>query len=205
MTAFGDFSGDVAELDIEITSGGMFDSGSPMPTQVTDGSMTLTFENCNDGMVEYNIPSIGRAGSIPIQRIGLDSVPICEVAKSGGQSDTEAFLPPNSTELANLCDQAGGTNWEFDWPDVEGANLYAVQVFSPDNPLGPNNERPDRGFEELTQESFLRKPIVDQIENSRRLGWQWRFKPLLGVHKLAREWSEVFTFDVRPEADPCLD
>ena len=78
LTAFGDYSGDTAVLDIEITEGGVFNSATPAVTQHADGTITVTFTNCNSGSIEYEIDSLSLTGTVPIQRIALDNVPICE-------------------------------------------------------------------------------------------------------------------------------
>jgi hypothetical protein len=78
LTAYGIYDGAQAELQIEISSGGVFDAGEPEPTTVPGGSILLQFENCNSGTVAYDIPSIGRNGVVPIERIALDNVPHCE-------------------------------------------------------------------------------------------------------------------------------
>jgi endonuclease I len=81
ITAFGRINGNQAILNIEMTSGGLFDT----PTEIqrtdppgSDGTITLTFDDCNSGTVEYDIPSIERQGIVPIQRIATDNVVICE-------------------------------------------------------------------------------------------------------------------------------
>jgi len=78
LTALGAFAGNKAVLDIEMTQGGVFNSAEPIPTQGPDGSITLEFSSCSAGTVTYDIPSIGRQGVIPIERITLDNVPACE-------------------------------------------------------------------------------------------------------------------------------
>jgi len=78
MTAQGIYDGAQAEMEIRVFGGGVFDSGSPQPDSAVDGSILLQFENCNSGTVTYDIPSIGRTGVIPIERIALDNVPHCE-------------------------------------------------------------------------------------------------------------------------------
>lgn len=78
VTAFGDYSGDTATLDIEFTQGGVFNSGDPAPTQEPYGTMTIEFANCSEGEVTYNIPSVGVAGSVPITRVANDNVALCE-------------------------------------------------------------------------------------------------------------------------------
>ena len=44
-----------------------------------DGSIKLTFDDCNAGTVEYNIPSIGREGSVPIERVAKDNIVLSEI------------------------------------------------------------------------------------------------------------------------------
>lgn len=78
MTALGPYSDNQAVLDIYQAEGGLFDMSSPVPVQTIDGTVIVEFSDCNSGIVTYDIPSIGREGVIPIQRIVLDNVPICE-------------------------------------------------------------------------------------------------------------------------------
>ena len=78
ITAFGPYSGNLADLDIEITRGGVFNSNSPQPNQVLDGTISVQFDDCKTGEVTYDIPSINRQGVIPIQRVALDNVALCE-------------------------------------------------------------------------------------------------------------------------------
>lgn len=85
LTAFGSYSGGLAELEIEITSGGVFDSTEPVVTQISGGSIVLQFDNCMTGSVTYDIPSINRQGVVPIQRIALDNVANCQLLNGGTQ------------------------------------------------------------------------------------------------------------------------
>ena len=78
LTAQGAFAGNEAVLDITITSGGIFDSGAPVLDKTPDGTMVVTFTGCNQGTVSYDIPSIGRQGVVPIQRVVPDNVALCE-------------------------------------------------------------------------------------------------------------------------------
>jgi hypothetical protein len=79
MTAQGTYSGGFADLQITVTEGGVFDAGEPLPVHRPDGSVLLEFENCSKGTATYDIPSIGRQGVIPIQRVVPDNVPHCEM------------------------------------------------------------------------------------------------------------------------------
>lgn len=81
LTAQGTYTAGEAVMDLAITSGGVFD----YPSEVSrtdppgsDGTVTLTFDDCYSGTIEYNIPSIDRQGTVPIQRIVMDNVPLCE-------------------------------------------------------------------------------------------------------------------------------
>ena len=56
----------------------MFDSAEPEPEQTPDGTMTIHFSGCKAGTVVYNIPSVNRQGVVPIERIALDNVALCE-------------------------------------------------------------------------------------------------------------------------------
>jgi hypothetical protein len=85
LTAVGPIEGLGAVMDIELTSGGIFDAA----TEITrtdppgsDGTLTLTFSSCNSGTIEYDIPSINRQGIVPIQRVATDNVVICEALSS---------------------------------------------------------------------------------------------------------------------------
>ena len=48
----------------------------------SDGTIILTFENCNSATVEYDITSIDRQGVIPIQRVADDNIVVCEALNS---------------------------------------------------------------------------------------------------------------------------
>jgi len=80
LTAVGPVTDNQAVLNISISSGGLFDTTTET-TEVTDGTLTLTFNDCSSGTVMYDIPSIDRQGSVPIQRVAGDNVALCEVLK----------------------------------------------------------------------------------------------------------------------------
>jgi hypothetical protein len=79
LTAQGPYSGDTAMLKVYVSSGGVFDSAVPaVGPAVQDGTMQVRFSGCNAGVISYDIPSVGLAGEVPIERIVLDSVALCE-------------------------------------------------------------------------------------------------------------------------------
>ena len=89
LTAQGPYDGQVAELTIYVTTGGVFDSAQPQATtdQAGDGSMVIEFRDCESGLVSYNITSLGISGSIPIQRTAKDNVALCEALSVSGAGD----------------------------------------------------------------------------------------------------------------------
>jgi len=80
LTAQGPYAGDTASLTLFVTEGGVFDASEPpASTDLSgDGTMTLEFSDCANAIVTYEITSLDVAGEIPIQRITLDNVPLCQ-------------------------------------------------------------------------------------------------------------------------------
>ena len=88
ITAVGPITGNQAVLNIDITSGGIFDAQSEVDHTEppgADGTITLTFEDCNSALVAYDITSINRQGSVPIQRVANDNIELCEALNAGSQ------------------------------------------------------------------------------------------------------------------------
>lgn len=80
MTAGGVIDNDKAIMDIEFTSGGIFDTASVIQRTDppgSDGTMELKFENCNTGTITYDITTIGAQATVPIQRVAADNVALC--------------------------------------------------------------------------------------------------------------------------------
>jgi hypothetical protein len=81
LTAVGPIDGNKSVMEIEMTSGGLFDAASIIERTDppgSDGTIVLTFDSCNSGTVEYDIPSINQQGLIPITRVAADNIVICE-------------------------------------------------------------------------------------------------------------------------------
>jgi PKD repeat protein len=83
LTASGPYTGDTATLDVFLTSGGVFDSAEPpaITDQEPIGTVTIKWTGCNAAVATYNIPSLGLMGDIPIERIVLSNVPLCEAGQ----------------------------------------------------------------------------------------------------------------------------
>ena len=81
LTAVGPIVGNQVFMEIEMTSGGLFDTATLIDhtdPPGSDGTIILSFDNCNSGTVEYDIPSINRFGTVPIRRVAGDNVTLCE-------------------------------------------------------------------------------------------------------------------------------
>mgnify|MGYP003396979078 FL=1 len=81
LTAQGSYVGDTANLTIFVTEGGVFDAAVPAATTdpAGDGTMTIEFADCENGLASYEIASLGISGEIPIQRIVQDNVAQCQL------------------------------------------------------------------------------------------------------------------------------
>lgn len=83
LTASGPFEGDTAVLDVFLTTGGIFDSTQPpaVTDQTPIGTATIVWTSCSAGILTYDIPSLGLAGEISIERIVQENVAICEAGQ----------------------------------------------------------------------------------------------------------------------------
>ena len=81
LTAVGPIEGNHAVMQIEMTSGGLFDTSTLIDRTDppgSDGTITLTFTSCNSATIEYDITSINQQGIVPIRRVADDNIVICE-------------------------------------------------------------------------------------------------------------------------------
>jgi hypothetical protein len=87
LTAVGPIVGNQAIMEIEMTSGGLFDTSTEVQRTEppgSDGTIILTFNSCYSGTVYYDIPSINRQGIVPIQRVAGDNIVLCEALSDDG-------------------------------------------------------------------------------------------------------------------------
>jgi len=85
MTAAGLYTGNQAVMNIVMTSDGLFDTATDVQRTDppgSDGTFILTFDSCNSGTVEYDIPSISMTGIVPIQRVAGDNIALCEALRA---------------------------------------------------------------------------------------------------------------------------
>ena len=81
LTALGPIEGNQSLMNIELTSGGIFDTATTIirtDPPGSDGTLQLTFHTCNSGTIEYDIPSINQSGTVPIRRVANDNIALCE-------------------------------------------------------------------------------------------------------------------------------
>ena len=62
----------------------VFDSSEPPVdlVQLEDATIEIVWADCEQGLVKYDIPSLGLMGEIPIERIVEDKVAACEAAQA---------------------------------------------------------------------------------------------------------------------------
>jgi len=85
LTALGPIEGNQVLMNVEMTSGGLFDAATEIQRTDppgSDGTILLKFDSCQSGTVEYDIPSVNRQGNIPIQRVANDNIALCEALNS---------------------------------------------------------------------------------------------------------------------------
>ena len=83
LTALGPYEGDTALLNVFLSSGMVFDSAEPPvdTVQMEGATIEIVWSDCKAGILNYDIPTLGLLGEIPIKRITEDNVPACEAAQ----------------------------------------------------------------------------------------------------------------------------
>lgn len=86
VTASGNYSGDSVTLNVELTSGGIFNDSDPEAEQTSDyGTITIKFLNCNEAEVTYDFPSLGLSGQMTLTRVAGDNIPLCQALNALSQ------------------------------------------------------------------------------------------------------------------------
>lgn len=81
LMAQGTYSGSEAELVVYSASGGLFREAEPVPVLEAIGSMDVQFGGCNQGLLHYNLDTLGGSkfdGFIVIHRLAADNLELCE-------------------------------------------------------------------------------------------------------------------------------
>lgn len=84
ITAQGPVVGNVGDLEVIITSGGLFNDPDSTATNTRAGTISLAFEDCSNGLVTYNMPAAGLSGTVAITRLANDNVALCEQLDANG-------------------------------------------------------------------------------------------------------------------------
>jgi hypothetical protein len=134
VMALGTYNGNQAIMDVSITSGGVFDTPTEVE-EVNDGTIILTFDDCENGTVEYDIPSVDRRGIVPIKRVVGDNIALCETLEE--QNDTKAMgdmetlstgIPVVTEEPAPLLEMNVGLNDAWFYQVTNGQGFF-INVF----------------------------------------------------------------------------
>lgn len=80
LSGQGSISGNRVVLDVMMTSNGLFNSNAEVDRTEPGayGTVTVTFEDCSSGVVEYDLTAANQSGSFQIVRIANDNVALCE-------------------------------------------------------------------------------------------------------------------------------
>jgi hypothetical protein len=82
LTAQGSYEGNIADLDLSLTRGGVLLSAEPRPVNELYGKAQIRFSNRETAELEYDIPFLGMNGLIPLKRNSNENVEACrEMAK----------------------------------------------------------------------------------------------------------------------------
>jgi len=71
FTALGFYEGNRADMDIELTTNGLFNDPL-IVEQGSAGTMSIQFDDCYNGRVSYSLDQTGESGEIPIVRVLVD-------------------------------------------------------------------------------------------------------------------------------------
>ncbi len=79
VTGLGAYSGNSVTINVELTSGGIFNALEPLANQQPGyGTITIVFVSCNEAILTYDFPSTGLSGQMTLARAVPDNVVICE-------------------------------------------------------------------------------------------------------------------------------
>jgi cysteine-rich repeat protein len=127
LTAQGNYSGNVATLELFETLGGKFD-GPQAATTTKVGEVTLEFFDCELGEMAYSIDTEGLQGTVPLQRVIPGSGEVCDNLAS---ITTEAVDINAGMDGSWFDPNTSGQGFFIDAdPDPEGQNFIFVSWFT---------------------------------------------------------------------------
>lgn len=79
VTGGGFYNLDTVTVNVELTSGGIFNASDPRAVQEPGyGTITIVFISCNEAILTYDFPALGLSGQMTLTRVLPDNVPLCE-------------------------------------------------------------------------------------------------------------------------------
>jgi hypothetical protein len=78
LTAQGSYNDDVADLELYLTRGGLFNSEQPRPGTTPYGSLHMKFNDCESALMQYSIPEAQIDGETSLSRASDQRVELCQ-------------------------------------------------------------------------------------------------------------------------------
>ena len=181
VSGLGAYSGDSVTINVELTSGGVFNASDPMATQEGNyGTITIVFINCNEAMLTYEFPLAELSGQMTLTRAVPDNVALCE-----------ALAPRPSCTRADPDISHGLDNP----PIIDGATIPVSEVF--DGGPGPDGIPPVES-PRFTQDLDSIKLDPAELVVGVKVGDDIRAYPhnILNWHEVV---NDQFTMDSLPE------
>ena len=83
VTGLGSYSGNSVTINVELTSGGIFNASDPLAGQQPNyGTITIVFNSCSEAILNYSFPDPGLSGQMTLNRVLPDNVAVCEALAS---------------------------------------------------------------------------------------------------------------------------
>lgn len=84
LTAQGPYQDGVGNLDVVLSSGGVFDTVPPLPSNDANyGEITLRWPDCATAQLHYELPGPSRSGEIELQRVAGNRASLCQELQAG--------------------------------------------------------------------------------------------------------------------------
>lgn len=83
VTGAGTIIGNAVTINVELTSGGVFNGPVPEATQQPNyGTIIIVFLGCDKAVLTYSFPGVGLFGQMTLSRVVTDNVALCEALSS---------------------------------------------------------------------------------------------------------------------------
>ena len=79
VSGLGSYSGNSVTMEVELTSGGIFNASDPLASQESGyGTITIVFINCNEALLTYDFPGLMLSGKMTLTRVLEDNILLCQ-------------------------------------------------------------------------------------------------------------------------------